>query len=165
MHWEILGSIGEIVGAAAVVVTLIYLGRQFRDATTQALQDNFQHTVDNFSSSLGNASIVRRGAQNLESLNDDEQYLFYCLMWNMTHSFALIWEQHRKGLVSESSYLRVLNCVALYNSQPGYKQWLGLQLEASGNDAFPEEMIRAIDQRSESWATQLERIADLQSGT
>ncbi len=33
MNWDAISAIGEIVGAIAVVVTLIYLGRQIRQGT------------------------------------------------------------------------------------------------------------------------------------
>jgi hypothetical protein len=36
MNWEAIGAIGEIVGAVAVVATLIYLANQIRVAGTAA---------------------------------------------------------------------------------------------------------------------------------
>lgn len=36
MNWEAIGAIGEIIGAAAVLVTLVYLARQIRDSTRAA---------------------------------------------------------------------------------------------------------------------------------
>jgi len=36
MNWEALGAIGEIVGAVAVVVTLVYLAVQIRQNTRSA---------------------------------------------------------------------------------------------------------------------------------
>ena len=36
MNWDAVGAIGEIVGAAAVVITLFYLGTQIRHANALA---------------------------------------------------------------------------------------------------------------------------------
>ena len=36
MNWEAIGAIGEIIGAAAVVVSLIYLATQIRTQNNEA---------------------------------------------------------------------------------------------------------------------------------
>ena len=40
MNWEAIGAIGEIVGAAAVIITLIYLASQVRTARKATLDQN-----------------------------------------------------------------------------------------------------------------------------
>lgn len=42
MNWDALSAVGEIIGAAAVVVTLIYLAGQVRQATQATQAANFQ---------------------------------------------------------------------------------------------------------------------------
>lgn len=42
MNWEAVGAVGEIVGAAAVVVTLVYLAGQVRQATRATQAASFQ---------------------------------------------------------------------------------------------------------------------------
>ena len=46
MNWDALGAIGELVGALAVVVTLIYLAVQIRQSTNQSAA-NMASTVLN----------------------------------------------------------------------------------------------------------------------
>jgi len=53
MNWEAIGALGEVVGAAAVVLTLLYLARQVRDGskqirlnTTSSLTTMSQDSVD-----------------------------------------------------------------------------------------------------------------------
>ena len=36
MSWEAIGAVGEIVGASAVIVTLIYLALQIKDSARAA---------------------------------------------------------------------------------------------------------------------------------
>ena len=36
MNWEMIGAIGELVGAAAVVATLFYLASQIREASRES---------------------------------------------------------------------------------------------------------------------------------
>ena len=35
MNWEAIGAIGEIAGALAVVITLVFLAKQVKDASRQ----------------------------------------------------------------------------------------------------------------------------------
>ncbi len=44
MNWDAVGAIGEIVGAAAVVATLLYLAIQVRNSTVQARASAYQAT-------------------------------------------------------------------------------------------------------------------------
>ena len=46
MNWEAFGAIAEMVGAAAVVATLLYLSIQVRTANRQAELESFRHTWD-----------------------------------------------------------------------------------------------------------------------
>ena len=48
MDWNAVGAIGEIVGAIAVVTTLLYLSTQVREGNKQAELEGFRHTLDGF---------------------------------------------------------------------------------------------------------------------
>ena len=43
MNWEAIGALGELIGASAVVITLVYLARQVRHASEEAAQLASQH--------------------------------------------------------------------------------------------------------------------------
>ncbi len=83
MNWEAAGTIGEIVGSIAVVISLIYVSLQIRHANKQSELDSLRHTwdglnqiCDRLSESKETASIVNRGRDALESLDDDERLIF-----------------------------------------------------------------------------------------
>jgi hypothetical protein len=44
MNWDALGAIGELVGAAAVILTLVFLAFQIR-SNTKAIQANAQYDI------------------------------------------------------------------------------------------------------------------------
>jgi hypothetical protein len=46
MNWDAISTIAEVIGAAAVVVSLIYVGVQIRSNTIEARAANRQHHVD-----------------------------------------------------------------------------------------------------------------------
>jgi hypothetical protein len=82
MNWDAMGAIGEIVGAAAVVATLVYLSVQIRSANRQAEIEALRHSWDGlnqFCDQLSRpdiASIVNRGRESLANLDPDERLIF-----------------------------------------------------------------------------------------
>lgn len=46
MSWDAVAAIGEILGASAVFVTLLYLARQVRQSNQQALLASVKHSYD-----------------------------------------------------------------------------------------------------------------------
>ena len=47
MNWDAIGAVGEILGAAAVVVTLIYLAAQLRQNTNSMQAAAYNTWADN----------------------------------------------------------------------------------------------------------------------
>lgn len=83
MNWEAIGTLAEIVGAAAVVASLIYLAIQVRYSNKQSELESYRHTWSSlnelegvFSSSTEMASIINRGRKSIENLNEDEKLIF-----------------------------------------------------------------------------------------
>lgn len=82
MNWEALAAIGEIVGAGAVVLTLVYLSLQIRSANKQAEIEALRHSWDGLNQfcdalcKLETASIVNRGRESLSNLDADEFLVF-----------------------------------------------------------------------------------------
>ena len=52
MNWDAVSAIAEIIGAVAVVATLLYLAVQIRQANRQDLLGSFQHMHDTINSFL-----------------------------------------------------------------------------------------------------------------
>jgi hypothetical protein len=86
MDWAIAAAIAEIVGAIAVVITLLYLVIQIRELTNQAklaamhdMSVGFRDVIAGF----GEARIVElflKGRESAEELSDEEllQLLVHC---------------------------------------------------------------------------------------
>ncbi len=86
MNWEAISAIGEAVGAAAVVFTLIYLAIQVRHAREQqevqtagiAIQTSMYAAESLF---LGdNPELIKRGLEDLSSLDPGERSTFHLLL-------------------------------------------------------------------------------------
>jgi hypothetical protein len=155
VNWEVVGAIGEIIAAVAVIASLIYLGRQFRLASTQAVQDTYQQTVNGFSASKENAELVYKGSFELDSLSPEERFHYMMLLSSLYNTASMCWEQHQKGVISDATLRRILlACYHYYTSQGGQAFWKG---ELSGvpiRNVFPEGFVDHIESESEKIVSQ-----------
>jgi hypothetical protein len=84
MNWEMLGAVGEIVGAAGVIATLLYLARQVRSASLDGqraryneLSTNLSDVAQAWSVNDALASLMLRGFRDPTSLEPEEVFRFY----------------------------------------------------------------------------------------
>lgn len=78
MNWDALGALGEIVGALAVVTSLVYLGIQIRNQNNEArlvaiheISAGFRQSLQAFSA--GNLPVIfAKANEDFDSLTDAE---------------------------------------------------------------------------------------------
>ena len=87
MNWEAIGAIGEILGAIAVLLTLIYLVAQIKQNTASVATATYESMMSGITDInlvvAGNselASILARGSVDPDSLDLEEAYRFAFLM-------------------------------------------------------------------------------------
>ena len=124
MNWEAIGAIGEITGATAVVITLIYLAVQVRQnsqnqhsSTSWAITQTLDALIARISSDAELTDIWLRGRRDLDDLNpiEHERFRTYAMaLVNLTiyvHEHPT--EEHQylnqflAGVVQDSPGLRV----------------------------------------------------------
>ena len=83
MNWNAVGAIGEMIGALAVVVSVIYLAFQIRDNTRASVVNVVQDTINAFSaleslvaSTPDLAHIILRGRASFSNLSAEESLRF-----------------------------------------------------------------------------------------
>jgi len=76
MNWDAIGAIGEVVGAVAVISTLIYLAVQIRqsnrnlaEATSASIIQSFASINSRISSDEQFAELFIRGRDDIDALN------------------------------------------------------------------------------------------------
>ena len=77
MNWEAIGSIGEVVGAIGVLITLIYFSVQIRrnqEASLIASLSTSHLAAINVESKLEESAILLCKANRREELTDEENY-------------------------------------------------------------------------------------------
>ena len=130
MNWEAAGTIGEIIGSIAVVISLIYVSLQIRHANKQSEIDSLRHTwdglnqiCDRLSESKETASIINRGRNALDSLDDDERLIFehiHLRLLNTLESWYLqVIQTSKPGPYQESQIANLEGIIAGYIDHPG----------------------------------------------
>ena len=173
---QVLGNVGEFVGAIAVVATLLYLAVQVRDAGRSskfaAVQANRATRIAWFSSLRDSSHLPAIHAKVLagEALEaEDELRLLphYAADWSMLYSE---WVQRELGLMGEFATSDVMPMEFLLSSQRAMEVWRGIgeriyparfveyvnkaapAREAGTGTSFIENVIKAVTTREEGSA-------------
>ena len=122
-----VGAIGEIVGAAAVVVTLIYLSIQLRQYNKGLRTSTFHTTMHEFNQlnisqldpSL--AGLMDKGLREFDSLTQLEKYQFSWLMRSYVNVWENMYQQYLEGACSKSYWLPYAKQAKTILETPGGK--------------------------------------------
>ena len=138
-NWDAIGAIGEILGAGAVVLSLLYLAVQIRHTRKQSELESLRDTWaklnqlhDKLSESKEIASIVNRGRQSLDSLDGDEYLMFehiHLRLLNTLESWYMqVTETSSPGNHIDAQMENIRGLVRRYLGFPGTRQlWSGLR--------------------------------------
>jgi len=110
MNWDAVGAIGEVVGAAAVVITLVYLAIQIRQNTKQieentyavraaAIESSLSYTFNNRAavfSDEGTAKVYEKGLESIDSLSGTELLRFRLIVNNIFDAFLNMYSQTKR---------------------------------------------------------------------
>lgn len=153
MNWEMVGAIGEILGAFGVIVTLGYLAIQMR-ANTRALRletereafDGSRILLAQVSGDAELARIVRTGLAGMDSLDPDEAMRFSTWMLSNTYNWLRIHSFDRDGTVEVGMADATRRVRRDIIATPGYQQWFALRkhwLSDEFRDTLEREMATA----------------------
>ena len=86
MNWDAIGALAELLGAAAVLVTIVYLARQIKQNSDIARVEAFRDMQKQWSEMRErtmqpeNLSLINRGMQGIDKLDESEKPRFHKLM-------------------------------------------------------------------------------------
>jgi len=126
MNWEAIGAIGEIVGALAVVVTLVYLVIQIRQNTAAVATATYESTMTGFNdinvvvaSDPELARLLDRGTQNSDALSVGEITQFNFLLRCYANQWWKLLKLRERGSLSEADWSVFAKEAAQFLDQPG----------------------------------------------
>ncbi len=154
MNWEAIGAVGEIAGALAVVISLVYLASQIRTSNRAAIQTANREMMSESSKFYGQigtdaktADLWIRGSINDESMTALELVQYRALV----NQCVLIWERayylEEEGAV-DTWFLKMYRTTRQrVAGSPGFKSWL----KENGDflsDSFRETIEAEIEKSS-----------------
>lgn len=122
-------SIAEIAGMIAVVISLIFVGLEIRQNTDQVKAASmetgvgFVKAVLDMPNTIENASFIRRGLNDFDSLSAEEKMVFDSKLSIATVEFENITKLYAQGNIDEDYYNSYELMLASIYLSPGGKTW------------------------------------------
>jgi hypothetical protein len=131
MDWTMIGSVGEVLGAVAVIGSVLYLARQIRSSTLENQRSRYDQALEastSWSQSIaldaGLGGIVLRGwKEGTAALSEDEQFRFYLSMLALFRAYERISLYATEGGVhgwGKESFERTFRDLM---AMPGVREW------------------------------------------
>ena len=130
MNWDAISAVGEILGAVAVVISLVYLATQIRQNSRSVnieserfLNESWNTIQRDLATDEGTADIINRGLNDYVSLAPAEKGVFHSRVANvMNHQYSQ--RRMRASGGGDPDFAEKIDVVAasILNSAGG-KQW------------------------------------------
>ena len=107
MNWEAIGAIGEILGAATVLVTLLYLAiqiRQTNDISRFSTLKDLMNSFDNLNKMVTSDPSLREVLHKTTDLSPDEHEQLYTFTNMFCNTWAMCQTAYNNGLVDEGTF-------------------------------------------------------------
>ncbi|MGI9328939.1 MAG: hypothetical protein ACR2PZ_27225 [Pseudomonadales bacterium] len=129
MNWDAIGAIGEVVGAAAVVITLIYLTAQVRqnnrnleESTSSAINQSLADLNSRISSDEQFAELFLRGRENIATLTPVELERFRAFTTDLLNLAVYVDGLKASHDVNSPHFDMVSVVGSLYQNYPGVRR-------------------------------------------
>ena len=151
MNWEAIGVVAEMISAAAVVISLVYLAVQLRHTARQTTADNLQATVERWVGALTSAmrseedaDFLRRALHDYAALSPPQKARLHTFMLDLVAPFQAIHAKHESGLVDPRFWETIRVDMAAWFKCPGM-----LSLWEEAKFAYPPYLVEEIDRAIE----------------
>jgi hypothetical protein len=128
MNWDAIGAVGEVAGAAGVIITLVYLAIQIRQNTKAIRLNTIRSTNEGFRSQaalIGGsnevAEVYTNGLMEPEKLNLTERVQFYALLHNQVRGYEEAFYQHTEGALDPRIWAGMHGQMLNTSTLPGFK--------------------------------------------
>ena len=133
MNWDAIGAVGEIVGAVAVVLSLVYLAIQIKNQNFEAKAATIQQVLQNNSTTISQlqdpelAKIWLVGTENLDALSDVDRLRFVIYVTTIMRFYENAYFQWRSGRLDDESWHALMGVVRDVKSTNMYSTFLEIR--------------------------------------
>jgi hypothetical protein len=135
------GSLAQIAGAIAVVISIGYLGVQIRRNTRALRLSAHQAATEAHSQYLGAvaqdenlARILRSAQSGTSNLTEDERFRLDMLLFQVFNHFENDFYHRREGVLPAPLAERFSKVLASWLAQPGVQEWWALRRSLMSSD-------------------------------
>ena len=139
MNWDAAGAIGEIVGAIAVVFSIIYLATQIKQSNRESQatsRDNISKAISdimvNIAADPDMSEILGQGLKDITTLSDLEVRRFDMLLYAIFECLESAHSQWKRGVLADDDWHKWSSTIGTFMGQPGCQSFW---VRASGNFA------------------------------
>ncbi len=147
VNWEAISAIGQIVGAFAVVISLIYLASEVRRNTRakqlgamRSMSDAFNRWVQQLAQHPHLTDVYYRGIHDFESLKTGDLIRFSALMGQAFKVHEELYYLQAEGHLETGVWRGWERAIRDLNGYPGVQAWW-----RSRSHWFSEEFAKFID--------------------
>lgn len=131
MNWEATGALAEMIGAGAVIGSIVYLASQIRQNTLSNRINAMQNTTDQYASFCNMMllnddirDIWNRGRRAIEDLSENERGKFYYINLSLSYYYSSQHFQSRVGALDEIEWAQSLSLIRnSWLAYPGVRTW------------------------------------------
>ena len=130
MNWNAIGAIGEILGAIAVLVTLIYLARQIRHNTEETRAARVEGTLKDqakYNQMLAQDSDLARiywtAVEDVDQLTDAEKNRWIHTCSVVLRNSEIAYFHYRQGHLPEPIHLSRERWIRRFMGTSGFRWW------------------------------------------
>lgn len=131
MNWDAVGAIAELVGALAVVISLLYLASQLRQSNQLAKRNAVQQLLagrselNRFLAGDSRLSdLFWKGLETPDVLSDAEWHRFINIVSTLVRHFEAVFSDHSEGLLTEGAWKSQANSLRRWLGKPGARKYL-----------------------------------------
>ena len=151
MNWDAIGAVAEVIGALAVLITLIYLALQIRQNTRAINSSALDSTVNTISiarqSIYENDDVARaylKGLAAPEELDELERLKFRLLLHNLMLSESNIFAQTKFSDLTNSEWQAQTTVIKRVLNSPG-GSWFWNEYAEEFDSDFRAEIDRLMN--------------------
>jgi len=157
MELSYYANLAEILGTAAIVVSLIYVAVQIRQSTRATKLTTAQNVTHDLRESLGiiagsteMASIHLRAMQDIESLSPEEKHRFYIWLNNNYRMYENAYYQNKHGALDAYIWKGVVANLTIAKGTSGYEAFwrdrgniFGKEFQEYYENEVPQSEVKA----------------------
>ena len=149
MNWDAFGAIGEVVGATAVIITLLFLGVQIRSAKLVSRNQTFSQIFDGVSRHIVETSspqlseVTLRGLLSFDSLKGTDRLQFDSVMSGYLNYIEATLSTAEDRLFDQRVFDEWGNFIRLrFAPYQGFREWWAL-----AHPVWPAHVVNLIDEQ------------------